>query len=101
MSESIALKIEPRPVPEMSQIIDRKLYRTEGATCLAQTNLLMGWSWLMKTPKGAYFAASDGPLLDQRRLAALTADQAKDSWISATLQFVEWEDAFGEPLEEA
>lgn len=102
MSEPhVAQKSGPRPVPETVEIIGRKRYRTEGATCLAQQRSLGWWGWLMRTPKGNFFTVSAGLGVGRPGLKPLSADEAMTWYESAEFRLVEWEDAFGEPLEDA
>ncbi len=95
----------------LEQIIDRKRYRTEGATELASDTQWDGHNhersgrnaWLLRTPNGAYFAQHQTCWQgEQDTIEALTVDEAMDMYQTLPEHEVEWAEAFpGEDLEDA
>ena len=95
----------------LEQIIERKRYRTEDATVLASDAYFDGsnWerhgrnTWLLKTPKGAYFAQHQTQWQGERdTIEALTVDEAVDMYQTLPEHEADWAEAFpGEALEDA
>lgn len=94
----------------MKQMIDRKLYDTDKATCVASDRFWDGSNWerhgrniyLYKTKNGRYFAQYTTCWQGERdHIEALTIAQAKDLYESLPERDIDFAVAFGEEPEEA
>lgn len=94
----------------MNEIVNGKRYRTETAQIIAGNDYWDGHNferggtntWLLKTPKGAFFLQHQTQWQGQRdKIEPVTEAEARDWYEQLTEHTLEFKDAFGVEAEEA
>lgn len=87
-------------IPEVTQIVEGKRYSSLDSKCIAQTQTMFGWGWLMKTQHNNYFI-----ILEMMGLISIqpqSQEEAIKLHTSSSVREVPFELAFpGEKIQDA